>query len=189
MNIRGGDEHHETVENRTMKVTRRGRKLMLVSSRCSSSSRVERWRRGRVDNYCILMVAGSRLLFKPATLIFIRHCPRHHQAASPPQKPNHQHAACASRPSHTRSLCPAHHRPQHRAQHRSQRGGGQQRPQKAWPQSRPDLTHHACPPHLTRSRRLWLDCQWGMQQTSLQHGPLGRLVTISSRPMILQSRG
>ena len=30
-----------------------------------------------VDNYCILMVAGSRLLFKPATLIFIRQRPRH----------------------------------------------------------------------------------------------------------------
>ena len=165
---------------------------MLVSSRGSSSSRVKCWRCGMVDNYCILMVAGSRLLFKPATLIFIRHCPRHHQAASPPQKPNHQHAACASRPSHTRSLCPAHHRPehthharplcpahhrpQHRAQHRAQRGGGQQRPQKAWPQSRPHLTQQ-------RSRRLWLTCRWGWQQTSLHHGPLGRVVTMSSRSM------
>ena len=169
---------------------------MLVSSRGSSSSRIRCWVCGMVDNYCILMVAGSRLLFKPATLIFIRQRPRHHQAASPPQKPHHHlsleaNSRCASRTNHTRSLCPAHHRPQdraqqrahHRAQHRAQ-----QRPHKAWPQLRSDHTRGqpSLPPRVSGSRRLLTTCQWRMQQTSFHHGPLGFM---SSRSMTDKSRG
>ena len=169
-------------------------KMKLVSSRCSRSSRVRCWRRGMVDNYCILR--SSRLLIchhhsVPAT---IRQRPRHHHNI---QKPHHHHALsfeanarCTSRTTHTRSLCPPHHRPQHRAQqrahHRAQHRA-QQRPHKAWPQSRPDHTRRrsTLPPRLSCSRRLLLNCQWGMQQTSFHHGPLG---FVSSRSMTDKSR-